>query len=34
MDAAGNDGAIRRVMSRVNPQGRQVFSFKQVSQND
>src|SRR3990172_2890695 len=28
MDAAGKDGAIRHVMSGVNPQGRQVFSFK------
>jgi polyphosphate kinase 2 (PPK2 family) len=34
MDAAGKDGAIRHVMSGVNPQGCQVFSFKQVSQND
>ena len=31
MDAAGRDGAIRHVMSRVNPQGCQVFSFKQPS---
>lgn len=31
MDAAGKDGAIRHVMSRVNPQGCQVFSFKQPS---
>jgi PPK2 family polyphosphate:nucleotide phosphotransferase len=29
MDAAGKDGAIRHVMSGVNPQGCQVFSFKQ-----
>lgn len=29
MDAAGKDGAIRHVMSEVNPQGFQVFSFKQ-----
>ena len=28
MDAAGKDGAIRNVMSGVNPQGCQVFSFK------
>jgi polyphosphate kinase 2 (PPK2 family) len=28
MDAAGKDGAIRHVMSRINPQGCQVFSFK------
>jgi polyphosphate kinase 2 (PPK2 family) len=34
MDAAGKDGAIRHVMSGVNPQGCQVSSFKQVSQND
>ena len=31
MDAAGKDGAIRSVMSGVNPQGCQVFSFKQPS---
>ncbi len=31
MDAAGKDGAIRHVMSGVNPQGCQVFSFKQPS---
>ncbi len=29
MGAAGRDGAIRHVMSGVNPQGCQVFSFKQ-----
>ena len=28
MDAAGKDGAIKHVMSGVNPQGCQVFSFK------
>src|SRR5467141_1554174 len=28
MDAAGKDGAIRHVMSGVNPQGCQVFSYK------
>jgi len=28
MDAAGKDGAIRQVMSGINPQGCQVFSFK------
>ena len=28
MDAAGKDGAIRNVMSGINPQGCQVFSFK------
>jgi len=31
MDAAGKDGAIRHVMSGVNPQGCQVSSFKQPS---
>ena len=31
MDAAGKDGAIRNVMSGINPQGCQVFSFKQPS---
>jgi polyphosphate kinase 2 (PPK2 family) len=34
MDAAGKDGAIRHVMSGVNPQGCQVFSFKQPSIED
>src|SRR5664279_1320301 len=29
MDSAGKDGAIRHVMSGVNPQGCQVFSFQQ-----
>lgn len=29
MDAAGKDGVIRHVMSGINPQGCQVFSFKQ-----
>jgi PPK2 family polyphosphate:nucleotide phosphotransferase len=29
MDAAGKDGAIRHVLSGVNPQGCEVFSFKQ-----
>lgn len=28
MDAAGKDGAIRHVMSGINPQGCQVYSFK------
>ena len=28
MDAAGKDGTIKHVMSGVNPQGFQVFSFK------
>jgi len=31
MDASGKDGAIRHVMLGVNPQGCQVFSFKQPS---
>ena len=31
MDAAGKGGAIRHVMSAVNPQGCQVFSFKHPS---
>ncbi|HTQ29822.1 MAG TPA: ADP-polyphosphate phosphotransferase [Opitutaceae bacterium] len=31
MDAAGKDGAIQHVMSGVNPQGCEVFSFKQPS---
>src|SRR5499427_620520 len=34
MDAAGKDGAIKHVMSGVNPQGCQVFSFKQPSRED
>jgi PPK2 family polyphosphate:nucleotide phosphotransferase len=31
MDAAGKDGTIKHVMSGVNPQGCQVFSFKKPS---
>lgn len=31
MDGAGKDGTIKHVMSGVNPQGCQVFSFKQPS---
>lgn len=31
MDGAGKDGAIRHVMSGVNPQGCEVFTFKQPS---
>jgi len=31
LDAAGKDGAIKHVMSGVNPQGCQVFSFKHPS---
>jgi PPK2 family polyphosphate:nucleotide phosphotransferase len=34
MDAAGKDGAIKHVMSGVNPQGCQVFSFKSPSTQD
>lgn len=34
MDAAGKDGAIKHVMSGVNPQGCQVFSFKAPSSED
>jgi PPK2 family polyphosphate:nucleotide phosphotransferase len=34
MDAAGKDGTIKHVMSGVNPQGCQVFSFKVPSEDD
>jgi len=34
MDAAGKDSTIKHVMSGVNPQGCQVFSFKLPSQED
>ena len=34
MDAAGKDGAIKHVMSGVNPQGCQVFSFKHPSASE
>ena len=34
MDAAGKDGVIRHVMSGVNPQGCQVYSFKHPSATD
>jgi PPK2 family polyphosphate:nucleotide phosphotransferase len=34
MDAAGKDGAIKHVMSGVNPQGCQVFSFKSPTSED
>jgi PPK2 family polyphosphate:nucleotide phosphotransferase len=34
MDAAGKDGAIKHVMSGVNPQGCQVYSFKGPSAED
>ena len=34
MDAAGKDGAIKHVMSGINPQGCQVFSFKAPTSDD
>ncbi|MBD0327637.1 MAG: polyphosphate kinase 2 family protein [Pyrinomonadaceae bacterium] len=34
MDAAGKDGAIKHVMSGINPQGCQVFSFKSPSSEE
>jgi len=34
IDAAGKDGAIRHVMSGVNPQGCRVYSFKQPTENE
>jgi len=34
MDAAGKDGAIKHVMSGLNPQGCQVFSFKAPTSED
>jgi PPK2 family polyphosphate:nucleotide phosphotransferase len=34
MDAAGKDGIIKHIMSGVNPQGCQVFSFKAPSQEE
>ncbi|MDT8903186.1 ADP-polyphosphate phosphotransferase [Anaeroselena agilis] len=34
MDAAGKDGTIRHVMTGVNPQGCEVFSFKQPSSEE
>ena len=34
MDAAGKDGVIKHVMSGVNPQGCQVFSFKTPSSEE
>lgn len=34
MDAAGKDGVIKHVMSGINPQGCQVFSFKQPSSEE
>jgi PPK2 family polyphosphate:nucleotide phosphotransferase len=34
MDAAGKDGAIKHVMSGINPQGCEVFSFKHPSEEE
>ena len=34
MDASGKDGAIRHVMSGVNPQGCEIFSFKQPTADE
>ena len=34
MDAAGKDGAVKHVMSGLNPQGTQVYSFKQPSSEE
>ena len=34
MDAAGKDGAIKHVMSGVNPQGCQIYSFKAPTSDD
>ncbi|HEY2881713.1 MAG TPA: polyphosphate kinase 2 family protein, partial [Pirellulales bacterium] len=34
MDAAGKDGIIKHVMSGVNPQGCQIYSFKQPSSEE
>jgi len=34
MDAAGKDGTIKHVMTGINPQGCQVFSFKKPSQEE
>src|SRR5256886_3382703 len=34
MDAAGKDGAIKHVLSGVNPQGCEVYSFKSPSSDD
>ena len=34
MDASGKDGSIRHVMSGVNPQGCEVFSFKQPTADE
>ncbi len=34
MDAAGKDGAVKHVMSGINPQGCDVYSFKQPSRKE
>jgi hypothetical protein len=34
MDAAGKDGAIKHVLTGINPQGCEVFSFKQTSADE
>jgi len=34
IDSAGKDGAIRHVMSGVNPEGCEVYSFKQPSEEE
>ena len=34
MDAAGKDGLVKHVMAGVNPQGCQVYSFKQPSEEE
>jgi PPK2 family polyphosphate:nucleotide phosphotransferase len=34
MDTAGKDGAIKHVMSGINPQGVQVYAFKQPSEDE
>lgn len=34
MDAAGKDGAVSHIMGGLNPQGTEVYSFKQPSQED
>src|SRR5512135_2412727 len=34
MDAAGKDGTIKHVMSGINPQGCQVYSFKAPSKEE
>jgi PPK2 family polyphosphate:nucleotide phosphotransferase len=34
MDAAGKDGAVKHVLSGLNPQGCEVFSFKKPSEQD